>query len=440
MISIEELYQIYLQHPIICTDSRKITKQCLFFALSGERFDGNQFALSAIEQGAAYAIVDSEDLPEHPQLLHVEDTLLALQELAALHRATLSKPVIAITGTNGKTTTKELVAQVLSSTFNILYTEGNLNNHIGVPLTLLRLKDEHDFAIIEMGASKPGDIDELCQIAQPNYGIITNIGEAHLEGFQSIIGVERTKGELYAWLKEHDGKIIRKDDDERLARLGKGIPSVTYGQSSDAVIQGKLSEQNGVFLAFQWSAPAINIGIQEQTTQLVGAYNLDNALAAISLGLFFGIEPSKIVESIAAYKPQNSRSQFILTKLNNKLIADAYNANPSSMRSAITNFQQLSTELRKTLILGDMNELGASSEDAHHSIFNDLIEPMLSEDCQVILCGPIWTKLLSSDTRVTRYASASELHDALSLEPITDAFILLKGSHGIQLEKIINDL
>ena len=392
MISIEELYQIYLQHPIICTDSRKITKQCLFFALSGERFDGNQFALSAIEQGAAYAIVDSEDLPEHPQLLHVEDTLLALQELAALHRATLSKPVIAITGTNGKTTTKELVAQVLSSTFNILYTEGNLNNHIGVPLTLLRLKDEHDFAIIEMGASKPGDIDELCQIAQPNYGIITNIGEAHLEGFQSIIGVERTKGELYAWLKEHDGKIIRKENDERLARLGKGIPSVTYGQSSDAVIQGKLSEQNGIFLAFQWSAPAINIGIQEQTTQLVGAYNLDNALAAISLG------------------------------------------------SAITNFQQLSTELRKTLILGDMNELGASSEDAHHSIFNDLIEPMLSENCRVILCGPIWTKLLSSDTRVTRYASASELHDALSLEPITDAFILLKGSHGIQLEKIINDL
>lgn len=215
---------------------------------------------------------------------------------------------------------------------------------------------------------------------------------------------------------------------------------MTYGQSSDAVIQGKLSEQNGIFLAFQWSAPAINIGIQEQTTQLVGAYNLDNALAAISLGLFFGIEPSKIVESIAAYKPQNSRSQFILTKLNNKLIADAYNANPSSMRSAITNFQQLSTELRKTLILGDMNELGASSEDAHHSIFNDLIEPMLSENCRVILCGPIWTKLLSSDTRVTRYASASELHDALSLEPITDAFILLKGSHGIQLEKIINDL
>ena len=215
---------------------------------------------------------------------------------------------------------------------------------------------------------------------------------------------------------------------------------MTYGQSSDAVIQGKLSEQNGVFLAFQWSAPAINIGIQEQTTQLVGAYNLDNALAAISLGLFFGIETSKIVESIASYKPQNSRSQFILTKLNNKLIADAYNANPSSMRSAITNFQQLSTELRKTLILGDMNELGASSEDAHHSIFNDLIEPMLSENCRVILCGPIWTKLLSSDTRVTLYASASELHDALSLEPITDAFILLKGSHGIQLEKIINDL
>lgn len=437
MITIEDLYSIFLDYPSISTDSRRVSSGCLFFALSGERFDGNQFALSAIEQGAAYAVVDSEELPDHPQLLRVEDSLLALQELAALHRAKLSKPVIAITGTNGKTTTKELTAQVLGTSYNILYTEGNLNNHIGVPLTLLRLKEEHDFAIIEMGASKPGDIDELCQIAQPNYGIITNIGEAHLEGFQSIIGVERTKGELYAWLREHDGKIVRKENDERLARLGKGIPAVTYGQGADAVVQGRLTEDRGVFLSFDWSAPAISIAPQHQSSQLVGAYNIDNALAAISLGLFFGVEPHKIVEAIASYSPNNSRSQFIETSKGNHVIADAYNANPSSMSIATKNFLSLQSGRSKVLILGDMNELGASSEEAHIKLFRDLIEPHLSETCKLILCGPIWTSLLKDYEGIQTFADHVALMEYLREYPIEQSLILIKGSHGIKLEQVI---
>lgn len=437
MTHIETLYQHYQANPLISTDSRHISEGCIFFALSGERFDGNDYALQAIEQGAAWAVVDRDDLPHHPQLLHVEDTLLALQELAALHRATLAKPVIAITGTNGKTTTKELVAAVLSTTYRVLYTEGNLNNHIGVPLTLLRLKAEDDFAIIEMGASKPGDIEELCQIAQPNYGVITNIGEAHLEGFRSIVGVERTKAELYNWLREHEGKAIRREEDERLTRLSTGIPAVTYGQSAEAVIRGSLCEAKAdMLLSFSWQAPAIGIAEQEQSTQLIGAYNLDNALAAIAIGLFFGVEVEHIREAIASYRPSNSRSQYQESEYN-ELIIDAYNANPSSMDVAIRNFLSLSPKYPKLAILGDMNELGVSSVEAHQAIWR-LIEPAVAEGVlELWLCGAIWSDLLAETEGVKTFLSVEDLMSYLVEEPIRERSILIKGSNGIKLGSIV---
>lgn len=429
-VSIEALYQHFLAQPIVTTDSRKITEGCIFFALSGENFDGNDYALEAISKGAAWAVVDNEELEEHPQLLYVEDSLLALQELAALHRATLSKPVIAITGTNGKTTTKELSAAVLSMSYNILYTEGNLNNHIGVPLTLLRLKAEHDFAIIEMGASKPGDIEELCQIAQPNYGIITNIGEAHLEGFKSIVGVERTKAELYVWLREHDGKVIRKEEDERLRRLGEGIPAVTYGQSPEAVIRAELiNRPNELYLNFSWEAPAINIAKREQKTQLVGAYNLDNALVAISLGLFFGVEVNKIGEALSSYQPSNSRSQYIKSD-RNELIIDAYNANPSSMKTALSNFFSIQTDKSKLLILGDMNELGLASEVAHQEVLALVREA----GTEAIFCGPLWYPLVREE--YTAFERTEELAKYLEEHQLQGRAILMKGSNGIKLGSI----
>ncbi len=436
MIDAKKLYEYYLSHPIISTDSRQITPNCIFFALSGERFDGNDYVLDALNLGAAYAVVDNPELEEHPQLLKVEDTLLALQELAALHRAELAKPVIAITGTNGKTTTKELAASVLSKAYNVLYTEGNLNNHIGVPLTLLRLKAEHDFAIIEMGASKPGDIEELCVIAQPNYGIITNIGEAHLEGFKSIIGVERTKAELYKWLKEHDGKVIRKEEDERLTRLSQGIPAVTYGVSEAAVVRGVLSPYGKELqLNFSWEVPSIGIDKQEQKTRLVGDYNLDNTLTAIAVGLFFGVETRDIKQAIEDYTPQNNRSQYQRSEYN-ELIIDAYNANPTSMERALSNFLALNSEYPKLAILGDMNELGESTTNAHLNLYN-MLKPYVEQGAlTVIYCGPIWSRVLQSET-VTAIKDVEALKAYITSNTIKERTILIKGSNGINLKNIV---
>lgn len=435
MTHAEALYELFLQHSVVSTDSRQITEGCIFFALKGERFDGNRYALEALDRGASYAVVDDPELPEHPQLLQVDDTLLALQELAALHRAQLATPVIAITGTNGKTTTKELTAAVLKTTFNVLYTEGNLNNHIGVPLTLLRLRPEHDFALIEMGASKPGDIDELCQIAQPNYGLITNIGEAHLQGFGDVEGVARTKAELYSWLRTHEGKAFRHEDDERLAQLGKGIPSVTYGTSPEAVIRAvPKANARGLFLSFAWEASAIQIPLREQTTQLVGAYNLSNVLAAIAIGLFFGVDSEHLQEAIAHYQPRSSRSQYLETG-RNAVIADAYNANPSSMLSALENFLAIPSEHEKLVILGDMNELGSSATEAHRRIY-DRLAPELEQGLSGILCGPQWTALAQAYP-VKTLPDVEALEVYLRAHRPEGKLILVKGSHDIGLERIL---
>lgn len=439
----QELYQIYLSHPIVSTDSRRIEKGCIFFALRGERFDGNAYALAALESGAAYAVVDDASLEEHPRLIRVEDSLVSLQELAALHRATLSLPVIAITGTNGKTTTKELAAAVLSQGYRLLYTEGNLNNHIGLPLTLLRMTREHQLVLVEMGASKPGDIDELCQIAQPNYGIITNIGKAHLEGFGSIEGVASTKGELYDWLRENDGKVIRLEDDEWLAMLGEGIPTVSYGLSPQATVQGRVvSHTSSRYLSLEWSVPALEIPARQIDTHLVGDYNINNVLAAVALGLFLDIKPEAIDTAIASYCPSNSRSQLIQTS-RNIVVADAYNANPSSMKMALEAFAQAESEHPRLYILGDMNELGTASDYAHREVLQWL-EMHLGQGEEAWLCGPNFMRLadeqMGSSVGVRAFEDVKALGEYLSAHPPLHRSVLVKGSNGVGLGKIIPQL
>ncbi|HQF10890.1 MAG TPA: UDP-N-acetylmuramoyl-tripeptide--D-alanyl-D-alanine ligase, partial [Paludibacteraceae bacterium] len=344
-----QLYDIFLQHPIITTDSRNCPENSLFFALKGENFDANAFALSALEKGCAFAVVDEKEYAVDNRFILVDDVLKTLQQLAHFHRQQMDIPVLGITGTNGKTTTKELITAVLREKFNILSTQGNLNNHIGVPLTLLQLKPEHQLAVIEMGANHPGEIDQLCQIAAPNYGLITNVGKAHLEGFGSFEGVMRTKGELYDYVFRHGKKIfIDKNNNflremafsagfstsERIIEYGLNIPN-----KEPAAISGEILE-NSVFLKMNCRTPDGTFVVE---TRLIGAYNAENILAAIAVGSFFGVENNAIQRGIENYIPQNNRSQLTITQ-KNKLIVDAYNANPSSMSAAIKNFARMEGE------------------------------------------------------------------------------------------------
>lgn len=440
MISLEELYAIYLRHPEVSTDSRRLPTGCLFFALRGDRFDGNQYASAALAAGAAYAIIDDPQQATDERMLLVQDSLRTLQLLAAYHRDQLGLPVIAITGTNGKTTTKELTAAVLSQSYDLLYTEGNLNNHIGVPLTLLRLRPHHQLALIEMGASKPGDIAELTDIAHPNYGLITNIGQAHLEGFGSLEGVRRTKGELYDDIRARQGILFYHADDAILAEMSQGVERVSYGRGEGASIHGELlpHEGEGLFLRFRWSAPALGIEAHEVATQLVGDYNLPNALAAVTLGTFFDVPPAKIDDALRSYTPSNSRSQFVRTPRGNRLIADAYNANPSSMHTALQNFLQLPpATLPRIAILGDMNELGASSHEAHAHLLDELTSAT-TPPLRLLLCGPEWTKV--AEGRAEVFPDVDALLAYLQGQPITDSLLLVKGSNGIRLGKLLPEL
>lgn len=437
MITLEELYAIYLRHPEVSTDSRRIPKDGLFFALRGERFDGNAYAEAALSAGAAYAIIDDPIHATDERMLLVEDSLHTLQLLAAHHRDTLGLPVIAITGTNGKTTTKELTAAVLAQSYDLLYTEGNLNNHIGVPLTLLRLRSHHQLALIEMGASKPGDIAELTAIAHPNYGLITNIGQAHLEGFGSLEGVRRTKGELYEYLRLHDGIIFYNADDATLTSMSEGETRLGYSTAGQSTVQGALlpHADEGLFLRFRWSAETLSPEAYEVTTQLVGDYNLPNALAAVTIGTYFDVPPAKICEALSQYTPSNSRSQFMRTSRGNRVIADAYNANPSSMRTALTNFLQLPpADLSRVAILGDMNELGSSSHEAHASLFAELTATT-TPPLRLLLCGPEWQKV--ADDKAEVFPSVEELLPYLEAHPLQDSLILVKGSNGIHLGKLL---
>ncbi|NLJ20606.1 MAG: UDP-N-acetylmuramoyl-tripeptide--D-alanyl-D-alanine ligase [Bacteroidales bacterium] len=430
-----QLYNIFLQHPIITTDSRNCPANSIFFALKGENFNANAFALSALEKGCAFAVVDEKEFALDDRFILVDNVLETLQQLAHFHRKQTNIPVLGITGTNGKTTTKELITAVLKEKFKVLSTQGNLNNHIGVPLTLLQLLPEHQLAIIEMGANHPGEIDQLCQIAAPDYGLITNVGKAHLEGFGSFEGVMRTKGELYNYVFRHGKNIfIDKNNNflremaanagfstnERIVEYGLNVPG-----REPAAISGEILE-NSVFLKMKCHTPEGSFMIE---TRLIGSYNAENILAAVAVGFFFGVENSAIQRGIENYNPQNNRSQLTVTQ-KNKLIVDAYNANPSSMSAAIQNFAQMEGE-PKALIIGDMLELGEQSEEEHRNIIRLLQQKGFKN---VLLVGPQFQKVNDS---YLSFQNVEELIKYLESSPLEGQNILLKGSRGIHLEKVL---
>ncbi len=434
-MTVKEIYCILQKCTGVTTDSRKCGPGLMFFALKGERFDGNEFVRGALEQGCPYAVMDNADLYDarDSRMILVDNVLDSLQQVAAFHRRTLGTPVIGITGTNGKTTTKELTNAVMSTTYNVLCTQGNLNNSIGVPLTVLGLKPEHEFAIVEMGASHPGDIMELVQVSQPDYGLITNVGKAHLLGFGSFEGVKRTKGELYDWLRDHDGTAFVNRDNEHLQQMCKGLPLIEYGKPGQEglLVEGEVLECNP-FVKFRWrSAKGDWHTVQ---TNLIGAYNVDNALAAITIGLKFGVKEQDASDAVAGYKPQNNRSQLTETS-RNCLVVDAYNANPTSMAAAIENFSMMKAQ-DKMLILGDMRELGDVSADEHRRIVGMLREKGF--DC-VWLVGSEF-KAVAGDSGFRLFADVDEVNRALETEKVSGKTILIKGSNSIGLTKTITNL
>ncbi|MDD2345466.1 MAG: UDP-N-acetylmuramoyl-tripeptide--D-alanyl-D-alanine ligase [Bacteroidales bacterium] len=423
MISIEELYNIYNSHPIISTDTRNITRNSLFFALKGDHFNGNDFAKKALENGASFAICD-EKTESDSRIIRVENVLKTLQELSIYHRNTLKIPIIGITGTNGKTTTKELLYTILKTKYSVLATLGNLNNHIGVPLTLLSITNQHEMAIIEMGANHIGEIADLCEISKPTHGIITNIGKAHLEGFGSIEGVIQTKRALYDYVINKHGKLIVDSDNELLMSLSENTDRFLYGENSGNII-GKISI----------NAPQISVLVEEKNTQintqLVGSYNLKNILAAIATGRLFNIDIKTIANALSSYQPQNNRSQLIKGK-DNTIIMDAYNANPSSMNESLNNLQNISHN-NKVLILGDMLELGTESIKEHQKIIDKIKKMELS---QCILIGECFFKFPKTAT-INTFQNTSDAILFLEKNPILKALILVKGSRGLKLEKIL---
>ena len=427
-MSIIDLYDLFIHNPQITTDSRNCPKGSIFFALKGDKFDGNQYAGKALASGCVYAVIDNPDYYIGERTILVDNVLKTLQQLAHHHRKVLGLPIIGITGTNGKTTTKELLAAVLSTKFNLLYTEGNFNNHIGVPLTLLRLTHDHEMAVIEMGASHPGDIKELVDIVHPNYGIITNVGRAHLEGFGSFEGVIRTKGELYDYIRRSKGKIFIKKENEYLQSIAKGIEQITYGNGDDAFASGQVVSCDP-FLVFNWKQQG---KLHTVETHMIGSYNLDNVLAAVAVGRFFKIPAERISRAIAAYEPTNNRSQFKKTD-NNELIVDAYNANPSSMKVALDNFITMPVQ-PKAIILGDMRELGPTSNELHAEVVEQIKKGQFDK---VFLCGEHFSKV---GKEFSPFATTEAMVEELRKQPLKGYHILIKGSHSMGLEKLADIL
>lgn len=427
-MSIIDLYDLFIHNPQITTDSRNCPKGSIFFALKGDKFDGNQYAGKALASGCVYAVIDNPDYYIGERTILVDNVLKTLQQLAHHHRKVLGLPIIGITGTNGKTTTKELLAAVLSTKFNLLYTEGNFNNHIGVPLTLLRLTHDHEMAVIEMGASHPGDIKELVDIVHPNYGIITNVSRAHLEGFGSFEGVIRTKGELYDYIRRSKGKIFIKKENEYLQSIAKGIEQITYGNGDDAFASGQVVSCDP-FLVFNWKQQG---KLHTVETHMIGSYNLDNVLAAVAVGRFFKIPAERISRAIAAYEPTNNRSQFKKTE-NNELIIDAYNANPSSMKVALDNFITMPVQ-PKAIILGDMRELGPTSDELHAEVVEQIKKGQFDK---VFLCGEHFSKV---GKEFSPFATTEAMTEELRRQPLKGYHILIKGSHSMGLEKLADIL
>ena len=424
----EQLYEIFLQHPTVTTDSRHCPEGSIFFALRGESFDGNTFAAAALAAGCAYAVVDEQQYATDPRCLLVSDVLETLQQLAALHRRKWGHTILQITGTNGKTTTKELIAAVLGQKYRVLYTEGNQNNHIGVPLTLLRLRQEHEVAVIETGANHPGEIAALCNIVQPDCGLVTNVGRAHLQGFGSFEGVKRTKGELYDYLKSHDGLVFINafDDHLRIMAEDRGLNRMI------PYVEGRVADCSHL-ITVQWRAD-VDEPWHTIQTQLVGTYNIENIRAAATVGHWLGVEADKIDAAIGQYVPTNSRSQLQQTA-RNRLIVDTYNANPTSMAAALTNFTFFEAE-NKMLILGEMRELGEDSVAEHQRIIRQATE-MVGADT-IWLVGEAFSQAASTmedrprcDIRFFR--SVEEVKDTISATPLTGRTILIKGSNGTRL-------
>lgn len=434
MVSILELHRIFLASAGICTDTRKPLPGGIFFALNGPNFNANAFAAKALGAGCSHAVVDDPAAVADERFLLVPDALKALQDLAREHRRTFKGPVIGITGTNGKTTTKELVHAVLAAERPTLATEGNLNNHIGVPLTLLKLKPEHRIAIIEMGASKRGDIAELCAIAEPTHGLITNIGKAHLEGFGSVEGVIATKTELYEWLRTHGGTAFVNGDDPLLMAKSEGLARITYGNADGVDVRGNAVASEEPCMELVFDDNHREHGHYHIATQLIGNYNAPNALAAVCIGHQFGVPDEAIAGAITDYRPANSRSQFKDTG-KNQLVLDAYNANPTSMRAALENFAAMHGDRQKLAILGDMLELGEVSRAEHEGIV--VLTQQLGLDA--VLVGPEFMQA-APEVALRRFPNVAAAVEALKAAKPTGLLVLVKGSRGVKLEEVVGVL
>ncbi|WP_053991683.1 UDP-N-acetylmuramoyl-tripeptide--D-alanyl-D-alanine ligase [Mangrovimonas sp. TPBH4] len=425
-MNIEQLYSAFSQCASVTTDTRKVTSNAIFFALKGDNFNGNTFAQQAIENGAKYAVIDEKEYATNKQMLLVDDVLTALQELASYHRTKLKLPIIALTGSNGKTTTKELINGLLSTQFKTSATKGNLNNHIGVPLTLLEMTSETEIGIVEMGANHHKEIAFLCSIAQPDYGLITNFGKAHLEGFGSLEGVITAKSELYEYLKAHNKTVfINANDATQLKQIGSYSPICTFGEGTNVDVNiGLVNAQSEVIVHYD------NTQIK---SNLTGIYNFNNICSAIAIGSYFKISTTNIKKGIETYIPSNNRSQLI-EKGTNKIILDAYNANPTSMKAALENFIQYTTEQHKTVFLGDMFELGSTSAEEHQAILNYLETHF---NGSVYIIGKHFNNTMSNSKNTLKFELFEDLKNHLSGISIENEFILIKGSRGMALERIL---
>jgi len=439
-MKINELYNIFLKYPVISTDSRKVTPKSIFWALKGENFNGNKFVQAALESGASYAITDDKQYAVPGKTLLFNDTLKTLQLLANFHRKKLNLPVFALTGTNGKTTTKELINSVLATQYNVKATQGNLNNHIGVPLTILSFNQSTEIGIIEMGANHPGEINELCNIAEPDFGLITNIGKAHLEGFGSFEGVIETKSELYQSIKKKEGTIFYNSDNPILQNLDKGKKTIAYGTSEENYMKGKILSAD----------PFIKIEIEtfeglktKIETQLIGSYNFENILAAACIGDFFKISIQNIKKAVENYRPDNNRSQLI-KKENNTIILDAYNANPTSMKTALDNFLKLNTG-NKIIIIGDMYELGKYSVQEHRNILNFISESLIKFETlkEVIIIGRYFKEAVKEEhlqKNILYFDTTEKAETFLRNNTYKNYTFLIKGSRAVKLEKLTNPI
>ena len=425
-MEISTLYTYFKECGKVTTDTRNCPEGSMFIALKGETFNGNAFARQALEKGCRYAVVDEAQYADSSNIFLVDDCLKTLQELAREHRRALGTYIVGITGTNGKTTTKELIATVLQKRYNTLYTQGNLNNHIGVPLTLLGLTEEHEMAVVEMGANHPGEIRTLVNIAEPDCGLITNVGKAHLEGFGSFEGVVKTKSELYDYLRsKKDAFIFLDKDNDVLCKASAGLEAIGYGLEGEGLsVKGKL-HACAPFLAFEWEHEGES---HDVNTHLIGAYNVKNALAAIAIGCRFGVPAESICEALDGYIPSNNRSQLTETA-DNHLIVDAYNANPTSMMAALENFRLMEVE-HKVAVLGDMKELGEGSVDEHRKIVDFLGECGFEK---VILVGAEFGKV---NTSFDHYPDVESVKAKFLQEKPVGKFVLIKGSNSMKLSQL----